>query len=364
MKRKKRLTLLFTLTCIVLFFSACAGGLFPEGDALPAGAGAYTDDPSAGTDVSAGILQVVFIDVGQGDSILILSPEGDSMLIDAGEKTAREAVGTVLSAYGICEIDILIATHPHSDHIGGIQYILENYPVGKLYIPNVSTTTATFTALLTYIEREEIPLYKAESGVTVEFSASVACTFLGPATNSYEDLNDFSAVLKLTYGDTSFLFMGDATSVAEADILALYDTEDLSADVLKIGHHGSNTSTSEEFLLAVNPSYAVISCGLDNSYGHPHTETLDLLYAYGILTYRTDELGTILATSDGSSISFDKEGELPVSTASTMDYVYITKTGTTYHRADCPYLSESRQKIALKDAIALGYTACQHCFSN
>jgi len=137
---------------------------------------------------------------------------------------------------------------------------------------------------------------------------------------------------------------------------------ELSSTVIKIGHHGSNTSTSAEFLSAVNPSYAIISCGADNSFGHPHTETLDLLATMNITTFRTDELGDILAISDGSSVRFDKDGEIPVSAASKMDYVYITQTGSTYHRADCSYLSESKLKITLQEAIARGYTACKKCF--
>lgn len=252
----------------------------------------------------SGYLFVDVIDVGQGDSIFIKTPNGETMLIDAGESTAYSAVKEVLDENGVKELDALVATHPHSDHIGSMQKVYENYGANKIYMSKALTTTATYKNLLTAISKKGQSIINAKAGMIIDLDSSITLEILSPMDKSYDDLNDYSVVIKCTYKNVSVLCTGDATKVTEAEILANYKDK-LKSDVLKVGHHGSRESSSAVFLSAVSPKYAIISCGKDNSYGHPHEETLNRLNNINAIIKRTDKSGSIMFISDGNTIEFN-----------------------------------------------------------
>ncbi|MBA1335074.1 MAG: Metallo-beta-lactamase superfamily [Firmicutes bacterium] len=246
-----------------------------------------------------GHLRVHFIDVGQGDSALIEFPNNMTMLIDGGNRPDGKAVVSYLKRAGIDSIDFLIATHPHEDHIGGLIKVVEDIPVGKVYMPRITHTSNTFMQFISLLRDKGHDLYRARSGVVILDEDGLKVEMLAPNRDSYEKLNNYSAVVKVSYRDTGIIFMGDAEKESEMEINPLK----AKAQIIKIGHHGSGSSTSPEFLQAVNPGYAVISVGSNNDYGHPHAETLELLENRGIKVLRTDELGTIVITTDGSTIN-------------------------------------------------------------
>ena len=251
----------------------------------------------------SGVVEVHFIDVGQGDSILI-EAEDSSMLIDAGENNYGLHVVDYLKSQDISNLDYVIGTHPHSDHIGGLDTVLKTCSVDKIIMPDVVHTTKTFDNVLTTIEENNLKLTRAVAGDVYRLGPA-SFTILAPVASSYQDINNYSIVIRLTYEDTSFLFTGDAEALSEKEILA--SGLDLSADVLKLGHHGSAYSSSDAFLDAVDPSYAVISVGKDNDYGHPHSQTLQAVKDGNIKLYRTDVQGTIVFTTDGKNISVNTQ---------------------------------------------------------
>jgi len=251
------------------------------------------------------LLTISYIDVGQGDSILIQTPSGKNMLIDAGESFAEQAIASYLQSRGVQKIDVLVATHPHADHIGGMEYIVKNFEIGDIYMPKVTTTTKTYEDLLMAIQQKGLSIHSAKAGASINIDDTLAVNILAPVGTKYDNLNDYSVVIKMTYQKNSFLFMGDASEVSEVEILES-KIEDVDSDVLKIGHHGSATSSSKKFLQAVTPKYAVISVGEGNSYGHPTQATLDRLKAIGATIYRTDKDGTVVISSDGQNIAVNK----------------------------------------------------------
>lgn len=245
-------------------------------------------------------LQVHFIDVGQGDCTLITC-DGEAMLIDAGDNNKGTAVQLYLQKRGINSLDYVIGTHPDADHIGGMDVIMTKFDCEQVMLPNVSNDTATYRDV---IDTMEYRGYKNTLPVVGSSYSLGDATFTVIAPNgNYEDTNNYSIGIRLVHGENSFLFMGDAEEEAETDIMQ--NGLEISADVLKVAHHGSSSSSSKDFINTVSPTYAVISCGEDNSYGHPSAETLNTLRSGGIKVYRTDEQGSIIATSDGQSISFN-----------------------------------------------------------
>ena len=250
-------------------------------------------------------LSVHFIDVGQGDSILIQTA-GQNVLIDAGDPDHAETVVDYLFSQGVKRIDLLAATHPHADHIGGMADVLRKFPVDKVLFSEVPgeilPTTRTYEILLDTIADKGLRITRAKTGMQYALGEGAVLTLLGPVEHDREELNDTSLVFRLDYGETTFLFTGDAEKESENSLLEVYDAGELRADVLKLGHHGSSTSSQAKFLRAVNPSAAVASCGYENSYGHPHAEILRRLDSFGIMLYRTDRDGTVVFCSDGVSL--------------------------------------------------------------
>lgn len=244
-------------------------------------------------------LSVLFINVGQADSILVTMSTGQAMLIDAGESDSADAIYEELDQRNIGRIDILIATHPHADHIGGMSKIVERYDIGTVYMSDEKSDSATYQKLIDTIEFHDIPVIEASAGEQFALGAAT-CTIVSPNRENDFDANNESVVIFLDYLNTECLFTGDMEEKSEDEALA--EGYFVDADILKVAHHGSSTGTSEAFLQAVSPQYAVISCGEDNSYGHPHQETLDLLDEYGLTLYRTDLVGDVLFTSDGRTI--------------------------------------------------------------
>ncbi|KYH35993.1 hydroxyacylglutathione hydrolase [Clostridium tepidiprofundi DSM 19306] len=257
-----------------------------------------------------GNLKVHFIDVGQADSILI-EQDKHFMLIDAGNNADSTLVVNYLKQQGVSKLDYLIGTHPHEDHIGGLDAVINTFNIGKVLMPKKVSTTKTYKDVILAIKNKGLKITVPVPGATYKLGAA-EWTILAPGKDEdYEKTNNYSIVQKLRFGNTSFIFTGDAEDISEREILAR--KYDLKADVLKIGHHGSKTSTTKEFLVAVDPKYAVISCGKNNDYGFPHKTTMDKLKNRGITVYRTDECGTIVCTSNGKNISFDTKAG---------DYIY------------------------------------------
>lgn len=255
-----------------------------------------------GSEAASKNMKVHFIDVGQGDSTLIHTPDGKNILIDAGKKQAGTTVVKYLKKKKIKTIDVLIATHPDSDHIGGLSRVMQSFKVKNVYAPKVSHTTKTYKEFLQTVKKKKLKIKTAKRHVKLPLK-SVNASFVGPV-KAYpkSDTNDWSGVLKVTYKKNSFLFTGDAGTRAEKDMIKTGDT--LHANVLKVGHHGSKGSTSATFLKKVKPKYGVISVG-KNSYGHPSKETRNRLKKAKVKTYRTDKSGNIIATANGSTIKFN-----------------------------------------------------------
>ena len=256
-----------------------------------------TSYSTTNSSISADKAQIYYLDVGQGDAELICLPTGETILIDAGLKSGSDRLTAYLKELGVDKIDILIATHPHADHIGGMEKVIQNFEIGEIYMPKVADdqvpTTATYTKLLQAIQ--------AKAGTTIFSNDNATLEILAPNNSEYKDLNNYSIVTKLTYGNNRFLFTGDAEKEGENEMLS--KGYDLSCDILKLGHHGSSTSTTNKFLTAASPAVAIVSCGKDNDYGHPHKETMNKLNNNHITVYRTDSDGTILAETDGNTYS-------------------------------------------------------------
>jgi competence protein ComEC len=248
-----------------------------------------------------GNIKVHFIDVGQADCILI-QQGNDSMIIDGGNNDDGDLLTQYIKDQGITKLDYVVGTHAHEDHIGGLDNVINTYSVDKIMFPKQTATTKTFEDFVMSVINKGMKLYSPRVGEIFKLGEATF-EIMAPNSASYEDANDYSIVIKLTYGNNSFLLTGDAEAVSESEMIN--KGLNLKADVLKVGHHASKSSTTKEFLNKVKPKYAVISVGKDNSYGHPNQLTLDRLKDSGIPIYRTDLQGTIIATSDGDNITFN-----------------------------------------------------------
>ena len=308
-------------------------------------------------------LYVHFIDVGQADAALVLCGD-DAMLIDGGNTADSDLIYAYLEENGITVLDYIVCTHPHEDHVGGLPAAFEKCHVDNVLSPVTEYNSDAFSKFVSAAEKQGLSITVPDPGMTFSLG-DAQVTVLGPV-HDYDDVNNTSIVLKIVYGDTSFIFMGDAENQAEHDIIE--SGANLESTVLKIGHHGSESSTSYLFLRSVMPSYAIISVGAGNSYGHPHEETLSRLRDAGVKLYRTDMQGTIIAHSDGVSVSFTAERNQNAITNPTENqtesYYIGNKNSMKFHRPSCSNLPDEKNQVILEsyeEAIEKGYTPCGNC---
>lgn len=364
---------------------------------------------------SAGQMQVHFIDVGQGDATLIAC-DGHYMLIDAGNNDKGTTVQSYLMSQGVEKLDYVIGTHPDADHIGGLDVVIYKFDCDTIIMPDVANDTRTYDDVVQAMKSKGYQTTYPVVGETYTLGGATF-TIVAPNADYGNDMNDWSVGVLVQNGNNRFLFTGDAEEKAEEDILN--NGIDISADVYAAAHHGSKTATSQAFLDKVSPTYVVISAGEGNKYGHPHAEVLNRLRAAGISVFRTDEQGTIVATSDGNDITWNcspseswKAGE-PTGSSDTSQnaasfgtgtsnnnssssvadnssgdstassgssdagiaadtsgstnsdsssvMVHITDTGSKYHSAGCSYLKKSDHEVTLSEAKSMGLTPCSRC---
>ena len=324
-----------------------------------------SDDPNSAP-VAYGFT-VYYIDVGQGDSALVVC-DGKTMLIDGGEASASRLIYAFLESHGVTYLDYIVATHAHSDHVGGLAGALNDATAGIALSPVTEYDSRPFNSFVKYLDEQGVPVTVPDPGDTYTLG-SAEVVIVGPI-NPSTNPNNTSIVIKITYGETSFLFTGDAERSEEQDILeAGYD---ISATVLKVGHHGSDTSTTYPFLREIMPGFAVISCGENNSYGHPDENTLSRLRDADVAVYRTDMQGTIICTSDGNTVSIITERNQNALTNPTEpspvlaepDYYIGNKNTKRFHLPTCSGLpqEQNRELFDLRDeAVSAGYTPCGTC---
>lgn len=290
---KFQLRMFVSILAVVLMLSGCALELELGSPA----------DTSRGSRQNEGRLRVIFLDVGQGASQLLISPSGKTMLIDAGNNDREQAMLDYLKEYGVNRLDIVIGTHPDADHIGGLDRVIDHVDIGEIYMPKIQANTKTFESLLLSIKNKGLKVKTAKAGLVLEWDEDVQVTMVAPV-QTYDDKNNMSAVVKVVYGNTSYLLTGDAERQSEKDMIE--SGADLQADVMLIGHHGSKSSTTLSFLKKVAPQYGVIQVG-ENNYGHPTSTVLDRLSKQGIEVYRNDLHGTVEIASDGHTYRITTE---------------------------------------------------------
>ncbi len=346
-----------------------------------------TSNTTVSADTS-GNVEVHFLNVGQADCSLIKFPDGSNMLIDAGNNGDSQYITEYLANEGVKKLDVVVGTHPHEDHIGSLDTVINNFDIGAVYMPDDVATTKTYEDVIDAIDSKGLSITKPVMGEQFTVGGGVF-TILGPQ-KKYSDHNNNSIVLKMNYGDVSFMFTGDAEAEAEGDILS--KGYDLKSDVLKVGHHGSSTSTSDSWLSAVSPRYAVIQTETGNDYGHPHKETIDKLNNAGIQIFRNDTMGEIVMVSDGENISITTsdgksyEGTVSntttennvnntqnnvqnntVSTENTTEEkeVYIGNVNSKkFHRESCSSLPAESNRVyfeSREEALSNCYEPCGNC---
>lgn len=325
-------------------------------------------------------LEVHFLDVGQGDCTLIRSGE-HAMLIDGGNNNKGVEVQEYLESKGIEKLDYIIGTHPDADHIGGLDVVLNQFENDELLIPDVSKDTRTYEEVIEAADEEDSTIHHPEVGEQYTLGEA-SFTVVAPNGKDYGSVNENSIGILLEHGEKKFLFVGDAEEESEEEMLK--NNMDLQADVYKVSHHGSRTGTTEAFLEAVRPEYAVISAGEGNSYGHPHAEVLNRLRGEGIETFRTDEQGTIVAVSDGENIKWNmsptddwtagepkgsaalQERKLPADKKKKTEFIVNVNTKK-FHLPDCASVSDMKKsnkkemKATRQEMIEKGYAPCQNC---
>jgi len=245
---------------------------------------------------------VHYIDVGQGDAALVVAPDGQTMLIDAGPNAAADDLTAYLEAQGVDKLTYAVFSHPHEDHIGGADEVLAEFPAETVILSAGVEESATYERMLDAVDACGAAVEFAEAGQSYRLGEA-SFRILGPLEEEYDNLNNWSIVLRLDYGGTSFLFAGDAEREIEEELMGRYDAYALGSTVFKASHHGSSTSNTLEFLRAVDPEIVVISLGADNTYGHPHAGPLKNFAAVGAEILRTDELGSVVIASDGSEVA-------------------------------------------------------------
>lgn len=296
-------------------------------------------------------LKVHFLDVGQGDSCFIELPNQETMLIDAGESEYGDSIVTYIYGQGYDTLDYVVATHPHADHIGGMADVLNTFNIKNFYATAFTTTTQTYERMLNAVESSGAKIHEVMAGSVILEEPQLLVEVVAPKTLG-DDSNNSSVVIKLTYGENKFLFTGDAEKSEEDDIWT-----NIKCDVLKVGHHGSATSSSANFLKKIDPKYAVISCGMGNKYGHPTDEVLERLNSRNIEVFRTDLQGTIVFTSDGTTISVDKQPTVYQASAPTTA-TSATTTPTTVQTTTAAVQSIGTQYILNTNTKKIHYPSC------
>ncbi len=356
---ERLLTLLISMT---LMFSGCGA---PESPQNPEN-NTYISNESS--------FAVHYIDVGQADASLVLC-DGESMLIDGGNADDSSLIAAYLKKLDIDYLDYVICTHAHEDHVGGLSGALSVADAGMVYAPHTEADTKVYKNFKNKVSALSLDITHPNFGDTFSLGSSTV-QVLGPVYEDPDEVNNTSIVLKVIYGSTSFLFTGDAETDEENDIIN--EGFDLSADVLKVGHHGSSSSTSYRFLREVMPEYAVISCGKGNSYGHPHDEILSRLKDAEAEIMRTDLLGDIIITSDGENINVtsgrgsgiatapEKNTETPKTPATSAVEYTGNKNSKKFHYPTCSSASEIKEInktifSSRDEAINSGYSPCKSC---
>ena len=350
---KKKFLSLFLLLALLL--AGCSEPALPP-------------ETTAAVPVSGDGLTVHFIDVGQADCAL-LECDGEYMIIDGGNKEDGQLVISYLEQQGVEELKTVVCTHAHEDHVGGLPSVLAVYPTGAVYAPTKTYSSNIFDDFVYYTDQQGLEIIIPGVGETFTLGGAEVMV-LGPV-KSYAETNDTSIVLRVDYGESSFLFTGDMEVAAENDMLDHWETNSgiFHVDVLKVGHHGSDTSTGYRFLYEVDPTYGVISVGEGNSYGHPHDEPMSRLKDAGVTVLRTDELGHIVAFTDGKEISFTwgNQSAQPedVEPAETTQPTFIgNKNSKKLHGEDCGSLPKEENQVifhSYQEAIDAGYTPCSSC---
>lgn len=357
------------ITALFLFLAAFSGCVVPD-EPFESGTSADTSDAMAlPTDSD---FAVHFIDVGQADAALVVC-DGKTMLIDGGNAEDSNLIYTYLKKQNISHLDYVVCTHAHEDHVGGLSGALTAATAGTVLSPVLDYNSKAFRNFAAKAEGRAGGLTVPTAG-QVFFLGAASVTVVGPL-QAYEETNDTSIVLRIVYGKTSFLFTGDMEASAEADLLDAGVT--LKSTVLKVGHHGSSTSTSYRFLREVAPTFGVISVGVDNQYDHPNEDVLSRLRDADVVLYRTDMQGDIVCTSDGETVTFytAKENNLPTNptagdktssdSSAVTEYAYIGNLNSkTFHLPTCSVLPNEENRIyftARQEAVGNGYTACGRC---
>lgn len=384
MKNRSRIISALLCICMLLCICSCTNEAVPiaEEPNTPGQSENVTETeaPKDTTDYSEHSFAVHYIDVGQGDAALVLCDD-KTMLIDGGKPHASSIIYTYLKNLNIDYLDYIVASHADDDHIGGLSAPLAKMKVGNVLAPETEADTRSYESLKNKTAEQGLTIAHPKPGESLDFGSSTI-EFYGPITESESDRNNGSIVMKIIYGDTSFLFTGDAEREEEQEILSA--GYDLSATVLKVGHHGSKNSTTYPFLREIMPKYAVISVG-DNNYGHPTEDTLSRLRDADVKVYRTDMQGDIVATSDGKTVTVTTkknnnaqtnptENEKLTSAQSSENAVnqeiceYIGNANTKkFHYPECGAVSQMKEKNKVylnctrDEAIKDGYTPCGRC---
>ena len=374
MKKNKILfSLIFFLLSILLIFSlAFSFNNFQKNNSKLNGEA--ISNPNSGSKN----LIVHYIDVGQGDSELIQIPGNINILIDGGTKNSSKKVVSYIKSLGIEKLNIVISTHPHADHIGGLISVINSFKVDNVIDAGINHTSTTFKEYLKAVKVKNINYLTPSPGESFDLGTNVKLIVYGPYNRYKSDLNNSSVVVKLIYGSTSFLFEGDAESKEESQLIS--GGLDLSATVLKVGHHGSKTSSTLKFLKKINPKISVISVGKGNSYGHPAKTTIDNLLSLGSSVYRTDTTGDIIIESNGSNVNVTRGSpyipdssstttigseETTTTQASSGSFVGSKKSDV-YHYPDCSSAKSIKPENlitfnSVEEAKNAGYRPCKKC---
>ena len=314
---------------------------------------------------TGGSLTVHYIDVGQADCAL-LECEGEYMLIDGGNKEDSQLVVTYLREQGVEELAAVVSTHPHEDHVGGLPAVLAVYPTRAVYAPTKTYASQVYDDFLYYADQQRLEVTIPQPGDSWNLGGT-RVTVLGPV-KSYAETNDTSIVLLVEFGETRFLFTGDMEAQAEGDMLEYWEGRfDWDVDVLKVGHHGSDTSSSYRFIYETQPEYGIVSVGKGNTYGHPSGDIMKRYADAGTVIFRTDRLGCVIAQSDGKTVSLtwenqkaEPENALP---AGSVTYIGNRNSGI-FHSGECGSLPKESNRIyfeSFMDALEAGYSPCGSC---